>query len=75
MARAYSVQCGSRGNYGIVSPISSTRARTLARRYASGLSRDLYGKVEGLVLSRCPKEVRYALDHGADPVFRLLIWR
>jgi hypothetical protein len=73
MTLNYAVMCGAWGRYGYIVPVSRERAARLVNRYAVDRARDSYGF--SFDLSACPSEVRYALDHGARPEFRVLVTR
>ena len=69
--RYYNVACGAEGRYGMQSPVTRERAQRLISMYAVRCYKWAYGFC--FELAQCPKEVKYALNHGASPVYRVLI--
>lgn len=69
----FSADCGAAGSYGYQVPIPRERARRLIRRYSAKRIERVKGyRMFHIYLTACPKEVRYALDHGAAPIFSIL---
>jgi hypothetical protein len=73
MKKHYIAMTGSWSGYGYASPINRDRAKRLMR-YATGIEHHP-GYGIAVHLSVCPKEGRFALEHGAAPEHRLLIWK